>query len=68
VKSAAGIDHRAQQQQPNLRQITTQAAFSNAVSLLNSQTGDRYLFRRTTDTAATVSADVMLDSVERRPG
>ena len=37
-------------------QITAQAAFSNAVSLLNSQSGDRYLFSgRTTDTAATVS-------------
>ncbi|MET3839508.1 flagellar protein [Bradyrhizobium sp. OAE829] len=42
-------------------QITAQAAFSNAVSLLNSQSGDRYLFSgRTTDKAATVSADVML--------
>ena len=45
-------------------QITAQAAFSNAVSLLNSQTGDRYLFSgRTTDTPATVSADVMLDGI-----
>ena len=33
-------------------QITAQAAFSNAVSLLNSQSGDRYLFSgRATDTA-----------------
>ena len=32
-------------------QITAQAAFANAVSLLNSQSGDRYLFSgRTTDT------------------
>ena len=50
-------------------QITAQAAFSNAVSLLNSQTGDRYLFSgRTTDTAATVSADVMLDGVGTQAG
>jgi flagellar hook-associated protein 3 FlgL len=50
-------------------QITAQAAFSNAVSLLNSQTGDRYLFSgRTTDTAATVSADVMLDGVGIQAG
>jgi flagellar hook-associated protein 3 FlgL len=50
-------------------QITAQAAFSNAVSLLNSQTGDRYLFSgRTTDTAATVSADVMLDGVGAQAG
>ncbi|MGH6642667.1 MAG: flagellar protein [Bradyrhizobium sp.] len=42
-------------------QITAQAAFANAVSLLNSQSGDRYLFSgRTTDTGATVPADVML--------
>jgi flagellar hook-associated protein 3 FlgL len=50
-------------------QITAQAAFANAVSLLNSQTGDRYLFSgRTTDTAATVSADVMLDGVGTQAG
>lgn len=50
-------------------QITAQAAFSNAVSLLNSQTGDRYLFSgRTTDTAATVSADVMLDGIGTQAG
>jgi flagellin-like hook-associated protein FlgL len=50
-------------------QITAQAAFSNAVSLLNSQTGDRYLFSgRTTDTAATVSAEVMLDGVGTQAG
>lgn len=43
-------------------QITAQAAFSNAVSLLNSQSGDRYLFSgRATDTAATVPADLMLN-------
>ncbi len=50
-------------------QITAQAAFANAVSLLNSQTGDRYLFSgRTTDTPATVSADVMLDGVGTQAG
>ena len=50
-------------------QITAQAAFSNAVSLLNSQTGDRYLFSgRTTDTAATVAANVMLDGVGTQAG
>jgi flagellar hook-associated protein 3 FlgL len=50
-------------------QITAQAAFANAVSLLNSQTGDRYLFSgRTTDTSATVSADVMLDGVGTQAG
>ena len=50
-------------------QITAQAAFSNAVSLLNSQTGDRYLFSgRTTDTAATVPADVMLDGLGTQAG
>lgn len=50
-------------------QITAQAAFSNAVSLLNSQTGDRYLFSgRTTDTAATVSPDVMLNGLGTQAG
>ena len=43
-------------------QIAAQAAFANAVSLLNSQSGDRYLFSgRATDTPATVPADVMLN-------
>lgn len=43
-------------------QITAQAAFANAVSLLNSQSGDRYLFSgRAADTPATVTADVMLN-------
>ena len=43
-------------------QITAQAAFANACRILNSQSGDRYLFSgRATDTPATVSADVMLD-------
>jgi hypothetical protein len=50
-------------------QITAQAAFSNAVSLLNSQSGDRYLFSgRTTDTPATVPADVMLDGIGTQAG
>src|SRR3954471_18931701 len=43
-------------------QITAQAAFDNAVSLLNSQSGDRYLFAgRATDAPATVPADVMIN-------
>jgi len=50
-------------------QITAQAAFSNAVSLLNSQSGDRFLFSgRATDTAATVSADVMLNGTGTQAG
>src|SRR4029078_9951121 len=50
-------------------QITSQAAFSNAVSLLNSQTGDRYLFSgRTTHTPAPSSADVMLDGLRIQAG
>ena len=50
-------------------QITAQAAFSNAVSLLNSQSGDRYLFSgRTTDKAATVPADVMLAGTGTQAG
>lgn len=50
-------------------QITAQAAFSNAVSVLNSQSGDRYLFSgRTTDTPPTVSADVMLNGTGTQAG
>jgi flagellin-like hook-associated protein FlgL len=50
-------------------QITAQAAFSNAVSLLNSQTGDRYLFSgRTTDMPATVPAEDMLNGVGTQAG
>ena len=70
VKSAAGtstivLNNNGQ----TSGQITAQAAFSNAVSLLNSQTGDRYLFSgRTTDTAATVPADVMLDGTGTQAG
>ncbi|MBR0754554.1 flagellar protein [Bradyrhizobium jicamae] len=50
-------------------QITAQAAFANAVSVLNSQSGDRYLFSgRATDTAATVPADVMLNGTATQAG
>src|SRR5882757_1615475 len=43
-------------------QISAQSSFANAVALLNSQSGDRYLFSgRATDSAATVPADVMLN-------
>jgi len=50
-------------------QITAQAAFANMVSLLNSQSGDRYLFSgRATDTAPTVSADVMLGGTATQAG
>ena len=50
-------------------QITAQAAFANAVSLLNSQSGDRYLFSgRTTDKPATATVDVMLNGDGTRAG
>ena len=50
-------------------QIAAQAAFTNAVSLLNSQSGDRYLFSgRATDKAATVASDVMLDGTGTQAG
>ena len=50
-------------------QITAMAAFSNAVSLLNSQSGDRFLFSgRTTDMTATVPADVMLNGTGTQAG
>jgi hypothetical protein len=50
-------------------QVTAQAAFSNAVSLLNSQSGDRFLFSgRATDTTATVPADVMLNGIGAQAG
>ncbi|MFB9265784.1 flagellar protein [Bradyrhizobium erythrophlei] len=50
-------------------QITAQAAFANAVSLLNSQSGDRYLFSgRATDTPATVPADTMLSGTATQAG
>ena len=42
-------------------QITAQAAFANAISMLNTQSGDRYLFSgRATDTPPTVPANDML--------
>src|ERR1700716_718911 len=45
-------------------QITAQAAFANAISFLNTQSGDRYLFSgRATDTASTVPANDMLYGV-----
>ncbi|KJC42755.1 flagellar protein [Bradyrhizobium sp. LTSP885] len=50
-------------------QITAQAAFANAVAMLNSQSGDRYLFSgRATDTPATVSADTMLNGTATQAG
>jgi hypothetical protein len=50
-------------------QITAQAMFSNAVSLLNSQSSDRFLFSgRATDKAATVPADVMLNGTATQAG
>ena len=50
-------------------QITAQAAFSNAVAMLNSQSGDRYLFSgRAMDTPATVSADTMLKGTATQAG
>src|SRR3954469_8623554 len=70
VKSAAGastivLNNNGQ----TSGQITAQAAFSNAVSVLNSQSGDRYLFSgRTTDTPPTVSADVMLNGTGTQAG
>ena len=70
VKSAAGtstivLNNNGQ----TSGQITAQAAFANAVSLLNSQSGDRYLFSgRTTDTPATVPADVMLNGTGTQAG
>lgn len=50
-------------------QITAQAAFANAISFLNTQSGDRYLFSgRATDTAATVPANDMLNGVGTQAG
>ena len=50
-------------------QITAQAAFANAISLLNTQSGDRYLFSgRTTDTAPTAPADVILNGIGAQAG
>ena len=50
-------------------QITAQAAFSNMVSVLNTQAGDRFLFSgRATDKSATVPADVMLNGTGTQAG
>ena len=50
-------------------QITAQAAFANAVAMLNSQSGDRYLFSgRAMDSPATVSADTMLKGTATQAG
>jgi flagellar hook-associated protein 3 FlgL len=50
-------------------QITAQAAFANAISFLNTQSGDRYLFSgRATDTAPTVPANDMLYGVGTQAG
>jgi flagellin-like hook-associated protein FlgL len=50
-------------------QITAQAAFANAISMLNTQSGDRYLFSgRATDTPPTVSANDMLYGIGTRAG
>ena len=50
-------------------QITAQAAFANAISMLNTQSGDRYLFSgRSTDTAPTVPANDMLYGVGSQAG
>ena len=70
VKSAAGsstivLNNNGQ----TSGQITAQAAFANAVALLNSQSGDRFLFSgRTTDTPPTVPADVMLNGTGTQAG
>ena len=70
VKSAAGTSTIVLNDKGQTSgQITAQAAFSNAVSLLNSQSGDRFLFSgRTTDMAATVPADVMLNGTGMQAG
>jgi flagellar hook-associated protein 3 FlgL len=50
-------------------QITAQAAFANAISFLNTQSGDRYLFSgRATDTPPTVPANDMLYGVGTQAG
>ncbi|MDO9058000.1 MAG: flagellar protein, partial [Bradyrhizobium sp.] len=50
-------------------QITAQAAFANAISMLNTQSGDRYLFSgRATDTPATVPANDMLYGIGSQAG
>jgi flagellar hook-associated protein 3 FlgL len=50
-------------------QITAQAAFANAISMLNTQSGDRYLFSgRATDTPPTVSSSDMLYGTGTKAG
>lgn len=50
-------------------QVAAQAAFENAISLLNTRSGDRYLFSgRATDTAATAPAGEILNGVGARAG
>ncbi|MBR0696235.1 flagellar protein [Bradyrhizobium lablabi] len=50
-------------------QITAQAAFANAISLLNSQSGDRFLFSgRANDTQATAPADTILNGTATQAG
>ncbi|MDO8399214.1 MAG: flagellar protein [Bradyrhizobium sp.] len=50
-------------------QITAQAAFANAISMLNTQSGDRYLFSgRATDRPATVPASDMLYGIGTQAG
>ena len=50
-------------------QITAQAAFANAIAMLNTQSGDRYLFSgRATDRPATVPANDMLYGVGTQAG
>jgi flagellar hook-associated protein 3 FlgL len=50
-------------------QITAQAAFANAISMLNTQSGDRYLFSgRATDRPATVPANDMLYGIGTQAG
>ena len=70
VKSAAGTSTIVLNDKGQTSgQITAMAAFSNAVSLLNSQSGDRFLFSgRTTDVPATVPADVMLNGTGTQAG
>lgn len=50
-------------------QISAQAAFDNAISLLNTRSGDRYLFSgRATDTPATAPADDILNGSGGKAG
>ena len=50
-------------------QITAQAAFANAISMLNTQSGDRFLFSgRATDRPATVPANDMLYGIGNQAG